>query len=416
MKRSKVETVKAGSVRVKIYRRDRQTASGGTRTIYEVADYSGGTRRLRGFSAHGEARQEAERIARQIASGEATAAQMLNTEAASYGRAVELLRPTGAPLEVAAGVFAEAWKILGGDRIVEAARFYSRHQADQVERRTVSEVVAELLAAKEARGKSARTIGDLRARLGRFAGAFKVDIGSVTTGDIQRWLDGLKLGPQSIKNYRATLSNLFGFAEARGYVFKGGNPVADTEAVSARGGEIAIYTPGELSRLLEAAPADYLPTLAIQAFAGLRSAEVERIDWSAVDLRGGFIHIGADDAKTRSRRLVPIAPCLADWLAPYAKRTGPVWPGTANTIRKARAATVEKSGVPWKDNALRHSFASYRLAEIQDAARVALELGNSPSIVFRHYRELVKPGAAAAWFSVRPDRAEKNIVSIGGAA
>ena len=246
--------------------------------------------------------------------------------------------------------------------------------------------------------------------------AFQVDIGSVTTGDLQRWLDGLKLGPQSIKNYRATLSNLFGFAEARGYIFKGGNPVSDTEAVSAKGGEIHIYSPGELVRLLEAAPADYLPALALQAFAGLRSAEVERIRWAAVDLKGGFIHIGADDAKTRSRRLVPVAPCLAEWLAPYSKRTGPVWPGTANTIRKARAATVEASGVAWKDNALRHSFASYRMAETQDAARVALELGNSPSIVFRHYRELVKPDQALAWFNVGPGVVAQNVVSIGGAA
>ena len=54
----------------------------------------------------------------------------------------------------------------------------------------------------------------------------------------------------------------------------------------------------------------------------------------------------------------------------------------------------------WKSNALRHSFASYRLADVKDAARVALEMGNSPSMLFRNYRELVTEKQATEWFSV----------------
>jgi hypothetical protein len=40
---------------------------------------------------------------------------------------------------------------------------------------------------------------------------------------------------------------------------------------------------------------------------------------------------------------------------------------------------------------LRRSFISYRLAAIQNTAQVALEAGNSPQMIFRHYRELVLP-------------------------
>ena len=32
----------------------------------------------------------------------------------------------------------------------------------------------------------------------------------------------------------------------------------------------------------------------------------------------------------------------------------------------------------------------------------ALEAGNSPSIIFKHYRELTTPDAAAKWFSILP--------------
>jgi hypothetical protein len=65
----------------------------------------------------------------------------------------------------------------------------------------------------------------------------------------------------------------------------------------------------------------------------------------------------------------------------------------------------------WKPNALRHSYASYRLADIKDAARVALEMGNSPSMLFRNYRELVTEQEAKGWFSVLPS-AKKSPVPM----
>lgn len=58
----------------------------------------------------------------------------------------------------------------------------------------------------------------------------------------------------------------------------------------------------------------------------------------------------------------------------------------------------------WKPNALRHRYASYRLADIKDAARVALEMGNSPTMLFRNYRELVTEKQAAEWFAALPKR------------
>lgn len=48
----------------------------------------------------------------------------------------------------------------------------------------------------------------------------------------------------------------------------------------------------------------------------------------------------------------------------------------------------------WKQNVLRHSFISYRLAEIQNVNQAALEAGNLPQMIFRHYRELATPEQA----------------------
>jgi hypothetical protein len=77
-------------------------------------------------------------------------------------------------------------------------------------------------------------------------------------------------------------------------------------------------------------------------------------------------------------------------------------------------ACAKESGIHWPNNVLRHSYATYRLAQCQDAARVALEMGNSPQMLFRNYRELADERDAAAWFSLIPPAAAANVVPMRG--
>jgi integrase len=220
---------------------------------------------------------------------------------------------------------------------------------------------------------------------------------------------------------------LFEFAVARGYATD--NPVAAVENVKVTAGDVAIFTPKEIARLLAAASPEFLPCLALGAFAGLRSAEIERLEWSDIDLVGRHVTIGASKAKTASRRVVPISDNLAAWLAPHAEKSGNVWTGTHEDYYDAQqetAAATEAAADPekgikavapvkWKANALRHSYASYRFAQTGDAGRVAGELGNSAAVVHRHYRELVKPVDAQRWFTVSPE-APANVTNLQKAA
>lgn len=406
----KFEAVGTGNALVKIYRRERLTRKGGRRVVYELADYTAGVRRLRGFSKLGKARAKAKDIADKLSSGNRAAAEMDNAAAVSYGRAAQLL-PPGVSMEFAADTYAKAFAVVG-DRIIEACNYFAERGADKIIERKVADVVAELVAHREAQKKSRRYVNDLRARLSRFAENYAVDISSISTANVQTWLDGLKLSARSTKNFRGALGTLFKFAEARQYIARGQNPVDGTERISSNGdGEIEIYSCKELAALLKHAGKDFRPFVALGAFAGLRSAEIERLAWADIDLAAGFITVGAAKAKTRSRRLVPILPNLAQWLAPYAKKRGNVWTGNERDLLDARADCATKAGVTWKANALRHSFISYRLAAVQDAAKVALEAGNSPAMVFRHYRELVKPAAAETYFAIAPET-PGNVLTI----
>ena len=71
-------------------------------------------------------------------------------------------------------------------------------------------------------------------------------------------------------------------------------------------------------------------------------------------------------------------------------------------VPRKSAALAKDLGLSWPQNVLRHSFISYRLATIQDANQVALDAGNSPAIIFKHYRELVTEEAATTWFAIKP--------------
>jgi hypothetical protein len=78
-------------------------------------------------------------------------------------------------------------------------------------------------------------------------------------------------------------------------------------------------------------------------------------------------------------------------------------------FHKIRLRVATQAGITWKQNALRHSFISYRLALLQDVNRVALEAGNSPQMIFRHYRELATPDQARSWFAIAPEAASKVV-------
>jgi len=58
---------------------------------------------------------------------------------------------------------------------------------------------------------------------------------------------------------------------------------------------------------------------------------------------------------------------------------------------------------------------SYRLAMVEDVAKVSLEMGNSSQKIFSNYRKVVTKSQATAWFGIMPDIPE-IVVPISTAA
>lgn len=281
----------------------------------------------------------------------------------------------------------------------DATNFYVAHLKTVKGSRKTREVIPELIKIRTNDGLSARYLGDLRVRLERFKEVFgERTIATITSAEIDDWLRSLRVGAVTRNTFRRRLIVLFTFARRRGYLEA--SPVDHVERAKELPPEIGILTIDELTRLLKAATFETLPYWAIGAFAGLRRAELERLEWSEIHFEEGFIEVKAQKSKTASRRLVPIQGNLASWLKPYRFQTGRICPRNLQTKLNEDRNHAQLLDT-WPNNALRHSFASYYLAHFKDAARLALEMGNSPGIIFKHYREVVRPCQAKLYWGIR---------------
>jgi integrase len=282
---------------------------------------------------------------------------------------------------------------------------------------TVAELANEVVETKRKDGRSAKYIADLGQKLRRFCRDFgDRPIAAVDVGEIDKWLRDLDYLPKSRAQYRANIGVLFGHAERLGMIDR--NPVPRTAKPKLVDAPPEIFTADELRALLETARAqgpEVLPMLAIGAFAGIREAEIQRLDWNEVDLARGHIEVKAAKAKSARRRIIPIQPNLAEWLRPYAAMKGSVVPEGARgkLDRVCKAAGLSR----WANNGLRHSYASYRLAAIHDAPRVASELGHtSPQMLYSTYREVVLPEEAERYWKLVPDVKAENLVAFSSNA
>jgi integrase len=383
---------------------------------FKVVYYSGQNgdgRKALGFDSIEATMEGVEKLCKDLGKTEGDSITLGGKEALRYLQALEALKELehADPINIAVADYAGAKKLLGEVSLREAAQFYVTHHGLHRSTKTVRDVVDELV--KEKRGNlSERHVEDLDSRLGRFADDFQCRLAAVTGHQVREWIGSLtgvkggsktatprSLSPRSKNNYLLALQNLVSFAKEKKYLPKLWDEL-NLSPIKTRRQDVEIFTPDEVEKLLKHANAKLLPYVALGAFAGIRSAELERLDWQKVSLETGYVTIDASIAKTNSRRVIPMSENLRQWLRPYVQKRGPICGyGNVNNglLKLAAAADVE-----WKRNGLRHSFGSYRTAQTSDLPRVSYEMGNSPAMVKQHYLELATPEQAQEWFDVQP--------------
>src|SRR5438094_4450430 len=235
--------------------------------------------------------------------------------------------------------------------IADAVQHYVAYLKANERSCTATQLVNELLSAKKADGVSERHLRDIRSRLSVFAEKFGGRmVATITTKEINDWLRSLPFRPLTRNHYRQLVVLAFNFAVEHGYAIANpasGKKTAKAKVVSEAPGILSV---NEAARLLEAATPDILPYLAIGLFAGLRRAELERLDWSEIDFESGLIEVTAQKSRTAMRRFVTLQPSLREWLLPVRKHKGEVTPGDFNEqfVQARKAAGIVK----WPGNSL----------------------------------------------------------------
>jgi hypothetical protein len=298
-----------------------------------------------------------------------------------------------------------------GRSLTEAVSWFVKQHKAAEDSVTVKLATQSLIHRATADGQSQRHVQGISSVMSIFGRIYGDKLVAEIKGDdIQAWLDayrtkdGRPLSSVSFNSYRRYLGLFFAFCVRRGWVRT--NPSAQVTVRKVMSKAPRLLSPQDLRAILAGTPSELKPAVAIQAFCGLRVAEMARLRWSDVLItpEGGYIQVGADNAKTSRRRLTPIPAQLVGWICKQRKADGFVYEtgkGSVDSLHRAEIALRESlSGVEWGRNALRASALSYRLALTKDAAATALEMGNSATVLLRDYRELTTPAKAAEWFGV----------------
>jgi integrase len=279
--------------------------------------------------------------------------------------------------------FSEARRLIPGVDLRDVARFYLMHHPAGSMSSTVADAYADFIAAQESRGLSKRHLSGLRHHVGLFAESANTrQIRSITGNAVLDWLAGLPLDARTVSNYYGSLCNFFNWCERRGLV-------SSAPTASIHEGDLPRLRPkpkGVLSvdqcaammAWIDANAPKYAPWHALQLFAGIRRAEVGRMQWEWIDLEKqvitlpGWTEGGDRVVKTGDDWALHDLPAnLWLWLAKYQDK-GPVRVPGNDTVKGWRADDFPQIGIPsWPQNAMRHTFCTMMMSLYGDAVKVA---------------------------------------------
>jgi hypothetical protein len=240
---------------------------------------------------------------------------------------------------------------------------------------------------------------------------------SIQLPELQAWFDSRTDGTgwKRKKDIRAALVQFYRWAKKEGIAGNDAVTVADRlPEIGGQHGERKIMTMAQFVECAQMIGEDFRAWLVLGCFAGLRPEEIcpkttkreakrgllcEEIDW---DFR--VVRIAPDVSKVKLPRIVPMSDALIAWLEWAGIAAGMDGPVCMSYPPPGHLAKLGKQvfGGEWPRNICRHSYGSYRNAQIRDMGKVAEEMGSSVTMLHRHYHNPQPQETGNAWFALRP--------------
>lgn len=300
----------------------------------------------------------------------------------------------------------EALDVLAGrGNLTMAAKYFVQHYAP-AHAVSVDTLMADYLEGLRVGNRRPRTILDVKGKVGAFSTANgRRAVQAISRREIDQWLsaEGRKRswGPASRNAYRQALHGFFNYAVRRELIQS--NPVHGVTKATVDENMPEVLTVREVRRLIGAArrvEERLVPYVVIGLFCGLRPEnELAQLDWSDIDLERKTLLVRPASAKKRRLRYVDLSENLIEFLRPFEVEDGPIY-----FSRYRFRDVVALAKLKWTRDVMRHTYASYHLGQHQNAALTALQLGHhgDTTVLFSHYRNLVRREEAARFWSMRP--------------
>lgn len=276
---------------------------------------------------------------------------------------------------------------------------------------TVAKVADEFLRSRLTEGCRPATFDWYEERLNVIVAHFGDHIiDGITRGDFKKWLEQSSSSAAARAGTARAARALWRYAQHHdpsyvndvvtdGLTFQAPSATAD--------GSKKFLSVDTCEKILKGVPKFYHNAVALMLFAGIRPEEIagerkEWLKWEHVNVTEKLIRVPADISKTGQSRLIEGLPdTIWAWLTP-TDRAATISP---HNIRTVIASVKTASGlVKWKQDGLRHSFATYAMGLNNNPGLVAVWLGHNgnPTMLYRHYRGLVTKSEAEKFFALRP--------------
>ena len=396
----KPQSFRQGSVTVRLYgitrpKTDRQAR----RVVYTVAWHAAGRRITKQFADLKRAQEEARLKADQLAAGRIDAAASITGD--DIALIQEARRLAGSvPVITALEQWQKARELAGAD-VIMACEHWARRNGKMDHALTVAQAAAKFLAAKRASGVK------VKANYERTLPGFCEVVGTqpiavVTPEAIQAWLAKFT-HPVTQNSHRRRVITLFRWCRKKGLLPLDVMTTAERTDQAQEGNEvIGLVTPEQLRasfKLIRKKAPELIPALTLLSMCGMRRAETDKQDWKHIDLERKILRVTHAKPNTPAHRLITLPDCALEWLMENRRKAGPVSPKNA-TDRIRRICS--EGEITLAANGFRHMWISARVAVSGDINGTSLEAGNTPHVLIKHYRELVRIEEARAWFDIRP--------------
>lgn len=344
-------------------------------------------------------------------------AQGLREKFLEHGGQAAAIKPSLAEAAVAAEAILAPW----GGGLVEAARFYAAAKEREAASRPLAEATAAFLVSCE--GLRARTIEGYRHACQRLDKALGERLlATIAAEELQAAVVPAGTpGAAAANRYRCARA-FWRWAAKKGWCDAATFAAVEAPRVS-NDGEISVLSVAEAKALLRTAEEHFpqaVASYAIQLFAGVRVEERTRLEAANVSQDG--IELGASITKKSRRRHITPSATLAAWLAKYPFEPCPNWREVHDACRRLagwdiaarmlveRVAAGKLEAMPkvtrgaWPQNVLRHSFASYAIANGVTLEEMLFTFGHSggPAVLRSNYVGKVTKKAALEFFALRP--------------